>query len=137
MMNLKQMLTLFSISGLLCIISSFTEITTQEEKKDPPKNLKVLPKDITKEDLEHVMRGFTSALGVKCNYCHAAQSNGAAGLDFSSDANPRKEVTRSMIKMTHKINKKYFNMPHQGILQNISCITCHNGQSIPKTITIN
>jgi hypothetical protein len=36
------------------------------------KNLKVLPKNISKEDLDKVMDGFKASLGVRCNYCHAS-----------------------------------------------------------------
>ena len=37
---------------------------------DPPKykNLKILPKNISKEDLDKVMDGFKEALGVKCSF---------------------------------------------------------------------
>lgn len=34
------------------------------------KNLQVLPRDITRDQLLAVMRGFTRSLGVRCNYCH-------------------------------------------------------------------
>jgi hypothetical protein len=33
-------------------------------------NLKVLPKDISKRELESTMRGFAFALSVRCDHCH-------------------------------------------------------------------
>lgn len=104
--------------------------------KEKATNLKVLPKDISHDELSQVMRGFNAALGVKCNHCHAAKPNGEKGLDFASDANPNKNISRQMMKMTNKINKKYFKHQHEGLIQNISCETCHNGNAKPKTITI-
>lgn len=131
----KQKKTLF-LAGILCMIiavSAFTQPGQPQNEK--PKNLKVLPKNISNEELTKVMRGFNAALGVKCNYCHAPKSNGEKGMDFASDANPKKNVAREMIKMTQKINKKYFNKEHDGGLKNISCETCHNGAAKPKTLT--
>ena len=55
------------------------------------RNLKVLPKDISHEELEKVMDGFKAALGVKCNYCHAASKTDPKKLDFASDEKPEKE----------------------------------------------
>lgn len=105
------------------------------QPKQQYKNLKVLPKNISKEELDLVMDGFKTALGVKCNYCHAPQANNPKRLDFVSDAKSEKEIARKMMRMTAKINKKYFHMDE---LQNgkallaVSCNTCHNGNERPK-----
>src|SRR5262245_19404795 len=37
------------------------------------KNLQVLPKDISEEQLNSTMNGFTRALGVRCAYCHVGE----------------------------------------------------------------
>ncbi len=101
------------------------------------KNLKVLPKDISKEELDKVMDGFKAALGVKCNFCHAPQADNPKKLDFASDAKPEKNIARDMMRMTAKINKKYF---HDEKFQNgkallaVSCVTCHNGNEHPKSL---
>jgi cytochrome c553 len=88
----------------------------------------------TIEDLENTMRAFNAALGVKCGHCHAPKSTGERGLDFASDANPKKDIARAMMKMTNKINKKYFKDNHSedGALKQIGCGTCHNGQVEPQ-----
>ncbi|MGN0003183.1 MAG: c-type cytochrome [Sphingobacterium composti] len=130
----KKTVIIGSILAIVIAISAFTKQPAQESNK--PKNLKVLPKNISAEELTKVMRGFNAALGVKCGYCHASKSNGEKGMDFASDSNPKKNVAREMINMTKKINKKYFNQDRDGVVKNISCETCHNGQSSPKTIEI-
>lgn len=134
MKNNKKITFFGLIIGLVLTISAFTKESSQENTK--PKNLKVLPKNISEEDLSKVMRGFNTALGVKCGYCHSPKSNGEKGMNFASDANPKKNTAREMIKMTKKINKKYFKNEYKGLVKNISCETCHNGQAEPKTIEI-
>lgn len=134
-MKSNKKITFFGvIIALIFTISAFTSKSVQENNK--PKNLKVLSKNISDEELTKVMRGFNAALGVKCGYCHAPKSNGEKGMDFASDSNPKKNMAREMMKMTKKINKKYFKHEHQGLVKNISCETCHNGQAQPKTIQL-
>ena len=131
-MNTKK----FAVIGLALLavisISSFTTLDLQQE--DPkPKNLKVMSKNTTSAELEATMKAFNLALGVKCNHCHAPKTNGERGLDFASDAKPNKDVARQMMKMTNKINKKYFkNHSYDGMLKQIGCGTCHNGKAEPE-----
>ncbi|MEO6315967.1 MAG: c-type cytochrome [Chitinophagaceae bacterium] len=99
------------------------------------KNLKILPKDISKEQLGKVMHGFNDALGVKCSFCHAPSKDTAVHYpDFASDELPEKDIARSMMRMTVKINKKFFSnkKPVFGELMDVSCATCHHGQPHPE-----
>jgi hypothetical protein len=103
--------------------------------KDEPryKNLKVLPKNTTKPELDSVMKHFTASLGVKCNHCHVRTADNTA-WDFASDNNKRKLVAREMMKMTKKLNKKYFNVTESHGVNTalmVSCYTCHNGKAEP------
>ncbi|GAA0563431.1 hypothetical protein GCM10009415_52080 [Chitinophaga japonensis] len=98
------------------------------QQHENPKNLKVLPKDISHEELENVMRGFKDALGVKCGFCHAPRKDDPKKLDFASDENEHKAVARDMMRMTARINKKYFKS-HQ--VAAVSCYTCHRGNEEP------
>lgn len=92
------------------------------------KNLKILPKNTTHEQLETIMKTFNRSLGVKCNFCHAAAADGQH-LDFASDANPHKNEARGMMKMTARINKKFFG----GEAMAVTCNTCHNGHEEPAS----
>ena len=97
------------------------------------KNLKVLPKDISKEDLDKVMHDFTAALGVRCNFCHSPGADGR--MDFASDAKPEKDIARYMLNMTKEINVKYFNSENSSMPDTISvvkCLTCHRGGAHPE-----
>lgn len=97
------------------------------------KNLKVLPKHITKQQMDSVMHQFTGSLGVKCNFCHQYNAE-TKTMDFASDANKHKLTARSMLKMTAKINKKYFDVAGKQTLDAkllVGCYTCHHGQEDP------
>jgi hypothetical protein len=103
---------------------------------DPPthKNLKVLPKNISHDDLDKVMDEWKAALGVKCNFCHAPMKDNPRKMDFASDEKPEKNIARSMFKMTGKINKKFFHYTksEQNPVPPVSCMTCHHGDPHPE-----
>jgi len=83
-----------------------------------PKNLKLLPAD---DKLIPTMRSFTTALGVKCDYCHNVK-------DFSSDQKEEKGFARHMITMAKDINGNF----HDGKVH-VTCYTCHRGATEPAT----
>ena len=99
------------------------------------KNLKILPKSTTHEQMEQIMTGFKNALGVHCDFCHAKSKDSTVKHpDFASDEKPEKNIARGMMKMTGKINKKYFsyNKNDQGErIPTIGCMTCHRGSPHP------
>ena len=113
----------------------------------PPKNLQVLPKEMSRQDVVAVMRTFTAGLGVQCEFCHApaVDANGmpvAGGgrggppLDFSLDTKNTKKVAREMLKMVNDINGKYLAALGRIIADRdrVSCETCHHGLSKPRTL---
>jgi hypothetical protein len=103
----------------------------------PKRNLKVLPKDISDDDLDKVMDSWKIALGVKCSFCHApSKDSSSRHLDFASDAKPEKDIARHMFRMTAKINKKYFHFDKDekgAVTPAVSCLTCHRGDPHPET----
>jgi cytochrome c2 len=133
-MSYKKTITFSILVSTVVMLSAFMP---QQEEKPKPTNLKVLPKNISHDDLEKVMDGFKAALGVKCNFCHSPRKDNPKKLDFASDENHKKEIARDMMRMTAKINKKYFHRKDkEGKLINISCSSCHNGEEEPFTIKI-
>jgi hypothetical protein len=99
------------------------------------KNLKVLPKDITHEQLGHVMGEWSRSLGVHCNFCHA-RDEAAKKMDFVSDAKPEKTTARHMFKMMNKINQKFFEAKKDSLgmmaQAGVNCYTCHRGSPHPE-----
>jgi len=122
--NKRKMLLLAALTGIFTVsLLSFSPIKQQD------RNLKVLPKNISDEKLDQIMDEFKADLGVKCNYCHSPQQ------PKSSDANPKKDICRTMIRMTDEMNLKYVSLiPHADTvkLQLVNCNTCHRGQAIPS-----
>ena len=97
----------------------------------PPQNLQVLPKDISRQDLQTTMRNFTFALGVMCDHCHVTEP----ARDFASDAKQAKKTARVMMQMTGHVNE----MIGSGVgkpaaeVTRVQCATCHRGEAIPET----
>ena len=82
--------------------------------------------------LDSIMDSFKDALGVKCGHCHASQKDNPRKMDFASDAKPEKETARKMIRMTSRINKKYFNHSDGQAMVQVQCKTCHRGNTKPE-----
>jgi len=100
-------------------------------------NLKVLPKDISKQDLMDTMKGFTRALDLRCDDCHAGDpTKGFAGIDFPSDEKENKRTARLMMQMMHDVNTNYVAKvegdPKRTV--RVECITCHRGQNRPRML---
>ncbi|MGY4385152.1 cytochrome c2 [Pedobacter sp. UYP24] len=137
-MSYKKTFTLSILAFTVLLLSAFMprQDGAQQAQEHKFKNLKILPKNISKDDLDKVMDGFKLGLGVKCNHCHTPMKDNPKKMDFASDEKKEKEIARGMMRMTAKINKKYFhNMKTEdGKLIAISCISCHNGKTEPAGI---
>jgi len=100
----------------------------------PHKNLKVLPKDISEEKLDSIMKSYNKALNVECDFCHKKVDNFPDSLDYAADI-PEKEDARKMIGLTIYLNKTYFNYkndPQPEYLTLVQCMTCHRGDPYPE-----
>jgi hypothetical protein len=124
----------FFTVGLVALVSVSLAFTNDDGLY---KNLKVLPKNITKQQMDSVMHHFENSLNVGCGFCHV-RDTAAKKTDFVSDANPHKEKAREMMKMTDKINDKYFDVTggKRTITTQlmVTCYTCHHGSTDPATI---
>lgn len=98
------------VTAVIAATLSLSAFIPNQEKPKEEKfsNLKVLPKNTTPDQLKAVMHDFNASLGVKCGFCHAPSKDDPKKMDFASDENKHKNVARDMMKMTAKINKKYF-----------------------------
>ena len=85
---------------------------------------------LTVPEFEAEMQLMTQALGLSCGSCHARGN-------FASDASPRKPAARRMIEMTKALNAQYFPdytpTDGQSRLGRVTCFTCHQGDTRPKT----
>jgi photosynthetic reaction center cytochrome c subunit len=99
----------------------------------PYKNLQVLSKDITRDQLISNMKFFAQSLGVRCTHCHVGEEGKPLStFDFASDAKPRKQTARAMLRMVHKINQEEFGVKEFKDVK-VTCYTCHRGSTKPLT----
>jgi hypothetical protein len=100
-----------------------------------PVNLQVLPKDFTGDQVIDVMHKFERELGVECEYCHVKNptpSPTTGHLDFASDANPKKNRARVMMRMNEEINQHFLaELKDPPAEHEVSCGTCHRGNAKP------
>ncbi len=127
--------------AMAIVVTTAVAFTTPPADDPGYKNLKILPKDISHEDLHKVMKQFNNALGVKCGFCHAPSKDTTVSKwpDFASDDKPEKSIARAMMKMTLNINKKFFAVknPSFGGQLEITCVTCHHGEPHPEAPEMN
>ena len=99
------------------------------------KNLKILPKNTTKAQMDSIMNHFARSLGVRCNFCHVRANDAQRNFDFANDSLENKRTAREMFRMTAKINKKSFKdeVKKKG-MPLVTCYSCHHGQEHPATI---
>ncbi|HTF27840.1 MAG TPA: c-type cytochrome [Flavitalea sp.] len=117
------------VLSLVILVIAFCSVSFTEEPKF--KNLKVLSKNTSHDELEIVMKEFKTALGVKCGFCHAESKTDPKKLDYASDENEHKDIARGMMRMSMRINKKYFK-DNKEATASVSCFTCHRGDKEPK-----
>jgi len=129
------------IALMMAVTFGSIAFTSPSADHPPFKNLKVYPKDIKYDSLDHLMDYYKVALNVKCRYCHAGSQANPKKLDMASDANPIKDVTRKMILMTNEMNEKYIhtiNHPatDSTAVQVVTCNTCHRGKAKPEDVVV-
>ena len=85
---------------------------------------------LTVQEFEAEMQLMTQALGLSCGSCHARGN-------FASEANPRKLAARRMLEMTKAVNQQFFAdykpVDGESRLGRVTCFTCHQGDTRPKT----
>ncbi len=104
-----------------------------------PTNLQVLPKNLTGEQVHHIMHQWAAELGTECSTCHVADPknvgpNGRPRMNFADDSKPEKSTARLMYRMTEEINSKYISMVDNSGMP-VTCGTCHRGHLSPAPFT--
>src|SRR4051812_47909343 len=132
-------LAYLSASLLLAASALPRAAAAQMQIPDHFENLKVLPRDIPRDSLVQIMRGFAMSLGVRCTYCHATEAGAAGGqerINFRSDDKGEKRKARGMMQMVGDINTHSLaRLPERRTPEvRVTCITCHRGSPVPRTI---
>jgi hypothetical protein len=111
-------------------LTTFSIVARNKTPDNEYKNLKVYPKNVSEEKVEHDMELFNNSLGVTCEYCHVKKG---AFWDFASDEIHKKDEARDMMRMTAEINQKFFGATPASKESDLAmnCYTCHRGQEQP------
>lgn len=145
--SIKMMKSVAVILGCAISIFMFQAFTTQHQRNW--ENLKILPQDISKNDLDSIMDHFTASLGVKCTFCHV-KNVVLDKMEFPKDDKPEKLIARKMMLLAIDINKNHFTEIEEEMhenerkeamkisadtieymLQYVTCYTCHQGKERP------
>lgn len=114
-------------------------VTSRAQIPQTFKNLQVLPKDISRENLTLMMKSFAQGLGVRCEHCHVGEGNDLSKFDFAADTKAPKATARRMIHMVNQLNDLVVGLkvspgtPATSVPPQITCYTCHRGEKKPQT----
>lgn len=128
--------TLLTLMAIAVAIMLIPASPSHAQVPDEFTNLKLFDKNIGKQELIGYMKGWTKALGVRCNHCHVGPDN-LQGMDFATDDKEHKRATRSMVEMVMAINGQYLGSwedehhEEEGEEHGVTCFTCHRGQPEP------
>ncbi len=111
-------------AGRLLWICLFMLGVSGAASADGLKNLQILPKTMTKDDIKPIMRAQAKALGVECDFCHDVP-------DMASDKLENKKIARTMMKLTAEINDKWLKGIKDADKNKVTCGTCHQGHEQP------
>ena len=109
---------------------------TAQRTYPAPTNLKVLPKNMTGQQVHDRMVRWGGELGVRCSACHDEEednvvSGGPPRPRFANDSKPMKEIARLMYTMTEEINSGFSaKIDNSGMP--VTCGTCHQGRISPE-----
>jgi hypothetical protein len=134
---------IFIYAGIVLFITSGIAATHLPPEKPGWKNVKVIPKNTNDDQMDRIMNQYSKQLGVNCSFCHPDTKPDIfpRRVDFASEEKPEKKIARDMMRMTAKINKKYFNYINNYSFDSfknavITCKTCHRGLTKPRNIRL-
>lgn len=133
------MTTKFLIPAIFCLLFFIPGFTSPVKAGlfDDPKNLKVLPRDISPEELGSTMRSFAISTGNRCSTCHVNQDEADfATYDFAADDKQMKLTARKMLRMVNEINSQVSEIQGKpsAELVAVNCATCHRNQDKPRML---
>jgi hypothetical protein len=109
--------------GCVLVYAQMPIASADKKSSEVFKNLQVL-KDIPSDQLVPSMKFISSALGVRCEYCHVENA-------FDKDDKKPKQIARKMMQMMFAINSNNFE-GHQ----EVTCYSCHRGSPKPVAIPV-
>ena len=127
--------------SLLAVAAVARPAAAQAPGKFPPDSLvntKVFPHNTPVTEVLGAMRNFTTALGVRCGFCHVGKEGAPiSSYDFASDEKRTKRTARQMMLMLAEVNRRLDTLPERknpGLMA--TCNTCHRGVNRPVSLSM-
>jgi len=121
---------LFNVACVLVFSTAvgfrFQQTAPQDPAEKHYKNIQIF-NGVEAKEVRPAMDAFSSALGVRCSFCHTQDAKGE--FQWASDDKEEKKTAREMYRMMKKINDDNFD----GRME-VTCATCHQGNSSPNRI---
>jgi len=135
-----------SASGSLVFAAQGPEPAPQGQPTHPPHdmpaptNLKVLPRNLSGQQVHEIMELWEGELGTRCKTCHAVDPknvgpDGKPRFNYADDSKEEKQTARKMFKMVEEINANYIaKIDSSGAP--VTCGTCHRGHLGPEPFAV-
>ena len=97
----------------------------------------MLPKNISKQELQSTMPSFAFALGVRCEHCHVEKKAPEKGFDYSADDKDTKKTARVMLQMVEATNRDYVGKIEKADKTppiRVQCVTCRSPARSPQQV---
>lgn len=135
---------LLSLLIALIVLMALPLGVTTAQTEGSFRNLKVLPQDITRDELNQIMLGNLLGLGLPrrqsqgCLHCHVgSMEQPVDNWDFASDEKLTKRKARVMMGMVRAMNDGFLPSLEGRITPEVevTCYTCHAGRTDPRPLT--
>ncbi|MCI0432022.1 MAG: c-type cytochrome, partial [Gemmatimonadetes bacterium] len=127
---MSDSMTRFTLAAALATILMSPAVPVRAQIPVEFRNLRVLPRDISRDSLVQVMRSFSFATGLRCEDCHVLPENGAfENAQFDLDDKLTKRRARYMLEMVNRLNEELrIGLPERDQpALSVECKTCHRG----------
>ena len=127
--------SVFFLTSRNSVVAAQAAAPTPPREYPAPTNLKVLPHNLTGQQVHEIMQTWAGELGARCTTCHVVDKtktspDGKPVIDFANDHKEEKQTARIMVKMVEQINADYIaKIDSSGTP--VSCGTCHRGELSP------
>jgi hypothetical protein len=124
------------VAGLAIVPALSAAQSTAKFPPDSLVNTRVIAHGTPVGNVVGVMKNFTQALGVRCQYCHVGvEGQPLTTFDFVTDEKRTKIVARQMMVMLQDINRRIDSLPGRvDPSLKVTCTTCHRGRTNPLAL---
>lgn len=140
--RLARSVPAFVLAGAIFLVSGVSLVAQQSAGEPQFENLRVLPADISDDDLTDWMLDNLRGLGLPrfqgrgCLHCHVGDLDQPRGQwDYASDDKPEKGIARRMMAMVRDINESHLaGLGGADGAMSVTCYTCHAGRLDPRPL---